>query len=92
MKRIPMPVVVGLATVVLACGIAVAERSLKGAAEVPQGLFFGIPFAGLAIALVSAYRGFMLSKARTQSWHGMKPYLAAVLLLTILPMLALSDR
>ena len=92
MKKVSMPLVLGLATLVFACGVVVAERSLKNLAEIPQGLFFGIPFAGLAIALFSALRGFRLSNAKPQGWRRMQPYLGAVLLLTILPMLLLSDR
>jgi hypothetical protein len=92
MKNIPTPLILALAMFVLVCGVVVAERSLNNPAEIPQALFFGIPFVGLAIAFFSAYRGFTLSKAQAAGWRRMKPYLGVVLLLTILPMWLLNDR
>ena len=87
-----MPLVFGLAMLVFLGAIVVAEGSLKDPAVIPDAVFFGIPFAGLGIALLSAYRGFKLSKRRGEGYRRMKPYLGAVLLLTILPMWLLNDR
>jgi hypothetical protein len=91
MKKISTPLVFGLAMLVFLGAIVVAEGSLKNPAVIPDAVFFGIPFAGLVMAILSAYRGFKLSKVGW-NYRRMRPYFGAVLLLTILPMLLLNDR
>jgi hypothetical protein len=92
MKRMPTLLIFTFAMFVLVCGVGVAEYSVRVPDEIPQIVFFGIPFLGVAIALFSAYRAFSLGGASAGGWRRIKPYLGAALLLTMLPMMLMNSR
>lgn len=92
MKKIPTLLLFTLAVSVLACGVAAAEYSLRVPGEIPNVMFFGIPFLGVAITLFSAYRAFSVGRASAGGWRRVKLHLGAALLLTMLPMLLLNSR
>src|SRR5712672_494519 len=81
-----------LALCLLVTAFVVAEQALRTVTEIPDPLFFGIPIAAAAIAMVSLHRTRRAQDADPARRREINLYLGVALVVAIVPMVLLSDR
>jgi hypothetical protein len=92
MRKLWPAILLALATCLVVAAIVVAERAVLSSEEIPDLVFFGIPFAGAAIALFAIHRSRAAQTATPAGRRRVQIHLGVAVALAILPMALLTSR